>query len=381
MPAGKRIATSRTRCRISGRNDVGTADRKVMDVPDSMSAVVMHEVGGPEVLRLETVPVPRPSFGQVLVRVGAAGVDRQNIVARDGTQRRGKSFPLILGHEIAGDVAALGPGVRAFAVGDRVACKPVASCGLCHYCRIGEETVCDSWSANNGGYAQYVCIPDESLIRIPDTMSYEDGAILGCAIGVGYHALKLANASSADTVLVTGAGGGIGSHTVQLARAFGARVIAQTSSPKADFVGGLGADEVIISDDLDFGDAVRDLTGGRGASVVIENIGHLGFEASWRGLAKLGRFVFVGATARATVPLNPAAVFNKAASLFGPASARSQDIVAVLDLVERGLVQPLVTASYPLHEAAKVHQLLEDNRIFGKAVLVPPTADAGTRNG
>ena len=342
-----------------------------MGVPDQMTAVILHEVGGPEVLQLETVPVPRPRQGEVLLRVRAAGVDRQNIVARDGTQHRGKTFPLILGHELAGDIVAVGPGVWAFAVGERVACKPVGGCGLCHYCRLGEETLCDNWVVNNGGYAEYACIPAESLIRIPDTMPYEHAAVLACALGVGYHALKLARASSADTVLVTGAGGGIGCHAVQIAHAFGARVIAQTSSRKADFVGRLGADEVLVSDDLNFGDAVRQLTGGRGANVVIENIGHLGFESSWRGLAKLGRFVFVGATARETVSINPAAVFNKGASLFGPASARAQDLIAVLDLVERGLVRPLVTASYPLHEAGKVHQMFENNQIAGKVVLVP----------
>ncbi len=340
-------------------------------VTSTMRAVMLRELGGPEVLSIEDVEVPRPAPDEVLIRVRACGVCRHDVVVRNGTQRRAHSLPLILGHEIAGDVIEVGPAVTLFKEGDRVACKQVASCRLCQTCLRGAETLCDNWRINEGGFAEYVTIPHESLVIIPDSVSYEDGSVVSCAMGVGWHAMRQAQLGPTDTVLITGAGGGLGSHSIQLARLFGATVIAQTSSKKEEFVRGLEPDHLIISDDLDFAGQVHEVTGGRGADVVIENIGHAAFEPSWKSLARLGRFLFVGATAPDTISFNPARIFMKGATLFGVTSTRKIDLEELMELAGMGKVKPIVSGRYALAEISKVHELMEKNQIPGRAVVIP----------
>ncbi len=268
-----------------------------------MRAAVLYEVGGPDKLVLEKVEEPTAGPREVLVNVKACGVDWHDVVIRNGTMRRGvhfhdviykdKSRPtgrgLILGHEIAGEVVETGAGVTTVKVNDRVVCKAIRSCGLCKYCRSGEETNCVHSAMNDGGYAEYVVLPEESAVQIPQEIDFEKGAILSCAIAVPFHAVRdVGRVTLGETVLVTGAGGGLGIHCVQIAKLCGARVIGlEIDERKAAIVREYGADEVICNQDpaTPFWKQVLQLTEGEGADVVVDNVGTAVFADAFRSLA------------------------------------------------------------------------------------------------
>ena len=219
-----------------------------------MQAVVLEGFGGPGVLTLAERPRPKARDGEVIVEVAACGVCGHDILQRRGKVAPDASLGTIPGHEIAGTVVELGPGVDRFTLGDRVASTIGARCcGVCRYCRSGRDTLCTQRAlygeAIPGGYAQYVAIEAAGLARVPDNVGLEHAALAGCAIGTGLHALLLAGTRVGDRVAVTGAGGGVGVHALQVARAIGAEVIAITSSPsKAGLLEPL-ADTVVVLDE------------------------------------------------------------------------------------------------------------------------------------
>jgi 2-desacetyl-2-hydroxyethyl bacteriochlorophyllide A dehydrogenase len=337
-----------------------------------MRAVVIRELGPPEVLRVEDIPVPEPGPGEVLVRVRACGLCYHDVVVRNGTQRRLVELPRIEGHEIAGEVVEVGEGVHRIATGDRVASKQTECCGTCRYCRNGDETLCDNFRPTEGGNAEYVVVREEPLVKVPDEIPYEQAAILACAIGVGYHGIRRARVTVGDTVLVTGAGGGVGLHAVQVAKVCGARVIAQTGSEsKVSAIREMGADEVIVSPDLDFSGEVRRLTDAEGASVVLENVGARAFESAWRSLGKAGRFVFIGATSDERISINPGRIFMKGATLIGSTSTTRSELEEIVRLVQRGVLTPRVSATCALEDAPEAHRQMENRAITGRLVFTP----------
>jgi NADPH:quinone reductase-like Zn-dependent oxidoreductase len=164
----------------------------------------------------------------------------------------------------------------------------------------------------------------------------------------------------------------VGLHSVQVAKVCGARVIAQTGSAgKVDAIREMGADEVIVSPGLDFDAEVRRITGGRGATVVLENVGANAFEASWRSLAKAGRLVFIGATSSDKISINPGRIFMKGATLIGSTSTTRAELEEIVELVDRGVLTPKVTGAYALEDAQKVHTLMQDRAITGRLVFTP----------
>src|SRR3989454_12392484 len=256
----------------------------------TMRAVVMREFGGPETLRVEEVPAPQPASlreRDVLIRVRAVGVCYHDIINRSGNLPRTR-LPSILGHEIAGEVEAVGSGVQAFRAGDRVATIQRVHCGRCDLCRRGRTTLCKEGvffgEEIPGGYARYVVSEEQGLARVPHGIALEEASICACTIGTAIHVARTRGGVQLDeTVLITGASGGVGLHAIQVCRLIGARVYAVTSSPaKAARLKEAGADEVIVSPDLKFAAAVRRATGGRGVDAVIEITGALTFDQSMR---------------------------------------------------------------------------------------------------
>jgi D-arabinose 1-dehydrogenase-like Zn-dependent alcohol dehydrogenase len=338
-----------------------------------MRAMVVHEWGGPDVIRPAEVETPRPGPGHALVRVKACGVCFLDTIVRSGLRSKAKR-PLVLGHEIAGDVAEVGPGVQTVKVGDRVAVAHRVVCGHCFYCRAERESLCDNVRGVgvdlDGGYAEYAVIPELGLQRVPEGVGYEQAAVCGCVVGACYVGLvKKAGVRPGETVLVTGAGGGIGIHSVLIAKMCGARVIATTTSPgKVDRVRQCGADEVICTTG-DFSDQVRKLTDGRGADVVLESVGSPVFAASFRALARGGRFVFAGELTGAPASFNAALVIHKEPIITGVQPPTGGELGEVLHLVATGRVKPVVSQVVPLAEAARVHKMLAERSHFGRIVL------------
>jgi D-arabinose 1-dehydrogenase-like Zn-dependent alcohol dehydrogenase len=332
---------------------------------------MMQETGGPDVVQLRDVDQPRPDDDEVVVEVAACGVCGHDQADRMGLTKI--PLPAVLGHEVAGTVAAAGKKVQRFKPGDRVAMKQFTTCGRCRSCVAGREIQCPDRSFNYGGFADFLAVKESALLRVPDEVDLVDASLIACAVGTCLQALRrVAKVLPGETVVVTGAGGGLGLHGVQVAAALGARVVAVTgSAEKADQLKGLGADQVVTTEDSGYWRQIVDITDGRGTEVVLDNVGHPAlFSQCFRGLAHSGRYVFTGQVTGERVGLYPAFVFGKEAVITGSASTLMSTFVDSLDLVADGRVKP-VTSTYPLTDVVRAFSDLDDRRVLGRAVLVP----------
>jgi D-arabinose 1-dehydrogenase-like Zn-dependent alcohol dehydrogenase len=345
-----------------------------------MQAIVVRAPGGPEALIAEEVAVPALRRNDVLIRVAACGVCFHDVVTRNGTLRRGVAMPLIPGHEISGIVEAVGPDVRGFRPGDRVAAAQRRHiCGHCRFCRGGHETSCREQeflgdAGLNGGYAELVCVEDDNLVHVPEGVALEDAAIVACAIGTELNAIRdVARLREGERALITGAGGGLGIHGVQLARLAGAEVIAVTgSAAKRATLQAAGADHVVLAPHgSDFSAAVRELTDGEGVDVAIDNVGSAVFEATRRSLAEGARWVLVGQLSGDFVRFNPAQMFLRDIALLSARSTSRAQLEDALRLVARGAVRPEIAARLPLSQAAEAHRLVERAAPAGRILLCP----------
>ena len=341
-----------------------------------MKAVVLEKPGSPSGLQLTEMDVPDLGPRDVLVKVGACGVCYHDVVVMRGVLRRGIKSRPVMGHEIAGEVVDVGPNVESLARGDRVASILTECCGYCPRCLAGNEHRCLNGHgighSVDGGYAEDVRLHELSLRPVPDEVPFEQAAVCACPIGVALRAIRgLARPQVGETALVTGATGGLGVHSLQIAKLTGARVFAVTGSPeKVERLRELGPDEVILSPELDFHWEVLALTDEKGVEVVLDTVGSATFDATFQCLAQYGRMVLMGEIAGKEISINPASLLFKDARLMGSSGVGKRELDDALQLVRRGQVKPVVTA-FSLNEAPKVHQMLLDRQLFGRAVLVP----------
>ena len=342
-----------------------------------MQAVVLHSFGGPDNLRAESVPDPTPGPGELLIKVQACGVCFHDVINRRGDLPRTR-VPAILGHEAAGEVVAVGAEVRGWAVGDRAATLQRLSCGECLHCRRGRPSLCKRdtrffGEEIPGGYAAYMAAPVAGLGRVPAGIDWPVAATACCTTGTAVHVVRTrGRVRPGETVLITGASGGVGIQAVQLARHDGAHVLAVTSSgAKAEALFEAGADEVIISHDLDFAAEVKKRTLGEGANVALEIVGSLTFAQTLKALAPGGRLVVVGNLNTASVDLNPGLVIVKELEILGAYATTQSELDEALRLVASGVLRPWVSEVMPLPEAARAHQRLEKREVAGRLVLTP----------
>ncbi|MCC7428099.1 MAG: alcohol dehydrogenase catalytic domain-containing protein [Alphaproteobacteria bacterium] len=342
-----------------------------------MKAVIAEGSGPPEVLVLRDIPTPVPAGRQVLVRVRACGVCRRDVLTRQAAQRRGAASPLVLGHEIAGEVAALGPDARRFAVGDRVcSTQRERVCGCCTMCRTDRETLCADLRFLGfeaaGGYAEYALVNDDNLARVPASVDFPAAAIVACTVGTSYNAVcDTGRARPGETVLIVGMGG-LGSHAVQIAHAMGTRVIAATRSPgKEGALRQAGADVVVVTADGRFAEGVRQATAGRGVDMAVDTVGGATFHEVRRSMAPGGRIVVVGEVTGTPVELDIAAIYRRGLEIRSAVSTSRRQLEMALRMVESGAVRPLVERIMPLEQAAEAHRLVEANAVTGRVVLVP----------
>jgi len=343
----------------------------------TMRAVVLEEFGGAENLRLEEVPAPAPERlreRQVLIRVEAVGVCHHDVINRNGRLPRTR-LPSIMGHEIAGRVAAVGPGVRWFRDGDRVATIQRVPCGRCDLCRRDRISLCKEGvffgEEIPGGYAEYVVSEEQGLSRVPEGIPIAEASICACTIGTALHVVRArGRVVPGETVLITGASGGVGLHAIQVCRMMGARVLAVTSSAdKEERLRSWGADEVIVAPTLEFAGEVRRRTSGRGADVALEITGALTFDQTLRSLAPAGRLIVVGNLETRTVPVNPGLLILKELEIRGAFATSVTELQDSFHLVLDRKVRPVVSRVMPLAEAAEAHRLLHDRAVMGRIVL------------
>jgi NADPH:quinone reductase-like Zn-dependent oxidoreductase len=341
-----------------------------------MRAAIFHEYGGPEVIRVEQVPAPQPSRGEVLVRVRAAAMNHLDLWVRRGIGID-TTMPHIGGSDIAGHVEALGERAQGVAIGDRVVVNPSLECGRCRECLRGEQSMCAKYRIlgehTNGGFAELVVVPADKLYRIPEWMGFEAAAALPVSYQTAWRALiGRARLRPAEDVLVIGASGGTAIAAVQVALLVGARVFAVTSGPaNVERLLALGADRVYDRLVVDYAAAVWNHTGRRGVDVVVENVGEPTWESSLRSLAKGGRVVTYGATAGPRPSLDLRLVFWKQVEVIGTTMASRAEFEAMLAAAFHRKLRPVIDSVLPLDHAGLAHERLEAGAQFGKIVLVP----------
>jgi D-arabinose 1-dehydrogenase-like Zn-dependent alcohol dehydrogenase len=345
-----------------------------------MRGIVVREPGGPEVMKLEDVPVPALRPNDVLIKVEACGVCFHDVVTRNGTMKRGVELPFIPGHEVSGIVVEVGPLVRDFKAGDKVTTAQRRHiCGRCRYCRTGQETSCPEReflgdAGLNGGYSEFVCVEEDNVTVVPDQVPLDEAAVVACAIGTELNAIRdVADVKPGERVLVSGAGGGLGIHGIQLARLAGGIVYAVTTSEeKADTIKRYGAHQVIVTPrGTDFSKELLRRTDNEGVDVVIDNVGSVLFEPTRRSLAMGARWVFIGQLTGDFVRLNPAQMFFKNAQIKSAKSTSREQLRDSLRLVAEGMVKPVIQDRWPLEKGAEAHALVESGRSVGRILLKP----------
>ncbi|HVD23838.1 MAG TPA: NAD(P)H-quinone oxidoreductase, partial [Lapillicoccus sp.] len=306
-----------------------------------MKAVTIPEPGGPDALVLDDVPEPMPGPGEVVVDVVAAGVNRADVMQRQGHYNPPPGSSAYPGLEVSGRIGRLGDGVEGWSVGDEV-------CAL----------------LTGGGYAEKVTVPMGQLMPIPSGVSLEDAAGLPeVTCTVWSNVFMTANLQPGEVLLVHGGGSGIGTMAVQLGREVGARVAVTAGSPeKLEVCRGLGASILVNYRSDDFAEVVRAATDGHGADVILDNIGAKYLAPNVKLLAENGRLVVIGLQGGRSGEIDLGAMLAKRCALIAttlrgrPAAEKATIVAAVREhvwpLVADGRVRPVVHARYPLAEAA-----------------------------
>jgi len=338
-----------------------------------MKAAILREFG--KDLVLDDVEVPKAGPEDALIKVRACGLCRSDLKVRDGVIGSRK-LPMILGHEPAGDIVEVGTEVKNVNVGDRVTVNIHIPCQNCYYCRTGMETLCENLEVlgftTNGAFAEYLKIPARNVIRLPNEISYQEGAIIADAVASPYHALiDKAKVGLGETVVIQGVGG-LGLSTVQIAKASGAKVIAvDIDYRKLELAKKLGADEVVDTNKSDLEKEVKRLTDGKGAQVHIELVGIPStIERGLNGLRSGGRFVIVGYSPE-KFSAYPAVFVWKELEIIGANGNTRQNILDVIELARLGKIKPklIVTDTFQLNEINHALEMLKAGRIEGRAVM------------
>ena len=342
-----------------------------------MKAVRFHEHGGPEVLRYEEAPDPVIAPHEVLVKVKACALNHLDLWCRKGMLGMQIPLPHISGSDIAGEVASVGTLVTRVTTGQRVIVSPGVSCGQCACCLSGRDNLCRSYEIVggyriNGGYAEYVKVPEVNILLMPEELSFEAAAAFPLTFLTAWNMLvNLAHIKRGDDLLVVGAGSGVGSAAIQIAKLFGARVLAAVGSEeKLDKATKLGADEGIDYTSRDLVIEVRRLTAKRGVDVIFEHVGGAVFEKLIPVLATGGRLVTCGATSGHMAQTDIRYLFMRQLSIMGGFMGPKADLLQIVKEIARGTLKPVVDRIFPLTDAATAQCVMEDRKLFGKLVLV-----------
>ena len=319
-----------------------------------MKAIVVHEFGGPEVLKLEEIPTPHPAAGQVLVRIHAAGVNPYDTYMRNGAYAVKPPLPYTPGSDGGGVVEAIGEGVHRVKAGDRV---------------YVAKTV-------TGAYAEYALTLESQVHPLPAKIAYAQGAGVWVPYGTAYHALwQCRRARAGETILIHGASGGVGIAGVQIARAMGLIVLGTAGTEKGlELVKREGAHQVFNHTEPGYLEEILKTTGGIGVDLVLEMLANVNLGQDLKLLAPHGGVVVIGS--RGDVSISPRDLMMRRGSihaftLWGITEAEEKEIHAgLISGLENGTLRPIVGKELPLAEARRAHKEILEPGAFGKIVLI-----------
>jgi putative PIG3 family NAD(P)H quinone oxidoreductase len=325
-----------------------------------MHAITVTEPGGPEAMSWAKVPDPTPGPGEVIVEVAAAGVNRADLLQRQGLYPPPPGASDIIGLECSGTITNVGAALPLDRIGEKV-CAILAG----------------------GGYAQKVAVPVGQLMPIPDGVSLIDaGGLAEVTCTVWSNLDMVANLSEGEWLLIHGGGSGVGTMPIQIGRALGARIaVTAGSQAKLDRCAALGAEVLINYHEQDFVQEIKDATGGRGANVILDNMGASYLSRNVDALARDGRLVVIGMQGGVKAELDINALLRKNASVHATSlrGRPESEKAAICAQVERtvwpwihaGVVTPVIDRVMPMADAAEAHRLLADGAVTGKILLTP----------
>ncbi len=338
-----------------------------------MKAVRIHEFGGPEVLRYEDIPDPRPRKDQVLIRVKAVAMNHLDLWVRQGLP--GVKLPHIPGSDIAGEVVEVGEYITDVRPGQRVLVAPMHFCNHCPQCEAGRQNMCREFTvlgnAVDGGDCELIAVPEVNVIPIPDSLDFIQAASVPLVFVTAFHMLTgRASVRPGNTVLVLGANSGVGIAAIQVAKLFQATVIATAGTEqKMARARELGADHVIDHYEQSISDEVRKITHREGVDIVVEHVGPATWGHSLKCLKPDGTLVTCGATTGPQVGLDLRFVFSRQLSILGSYMGTMSELNEVSKHVFSGKLKPVVDRVFPLAEIRAAHEYMEKSEMFGKIVL------------
>jgi NADPH2:quinone reductase len=318
-----------------------------------MKAIRVHEFGGPEVLKYEETPTPKPGAGEVLVRAHAAGVNPYDTYMRTGTYAIKPSLPYTPGSDAAGVVESVGSGVEKVKAGDRVYTAKTIS----------------------GAYAEYVLATEEQVSLLPEKISFAQGAGVWVPYGTAYHALyHSAQAHASETVLIHGASGGVGTAAGQIARSMGLTVFGTAGTPKGlELIKREGVHQAFDHSKAGYQEEILKATGGRGVDIILEMLANVNLGHDLKLIAQLGRVIVIGN--RGEVTINARDLMGKKGSiraftLWGTSAQEMKEIHAGLYAgMDGGTMRPVIGKEIPLSEAPHAHTEILRPGAAGQIVL------------
>ena len=346
-----------------------------------MRAMVLTAVGAP--FQLKEIPDPKPNNGEAVARVISCGSGLTIQHIRAGRSK--VAYPRVIGHEITAEIVELGKNVNGLSIGDPVTAYYYLNCGDCHWCRAGRETLCLKNKGNvgracDGGYAEFIKLPEYNFIRMPDGLDYKrcpaEAGVITDAIATPIKVIKKGRIKPEEWVAVIGAGGGLGLQMVQVAKWAQANVVAvDTRAEKFDACTNMGADLTIDASKGNVGEALRHVNGGFGVDVVIDFIASAAtLEEGFAGLNRGGRLVVLGGVPQKFSLDTNALKYER--EVIGSKYCTRDEVEEALKLVASGEIWPIVSEVVPLEEAEALHARLEAGLVTGRAaVLVDSFAD------
>jgi NADPH2:quinone reductase len=318
-----------------------------------MKAIIVREFGAADVMKLEEAATPEPNENQVLVRIKAAGVNPVDTYIRSGVYAQKPDLPYTPGKDGAGVVEKTGAKVTKFGAGDRVLTA----------------------DAGSGTYAEFAVFDEKQLIKLPENVSFEEGAGVFVPFATAYRALfQKARGKSGETVLIHGASGGVGVAAIQWAKNAGLTVIGTAGSEEGKKLAEeQGADHVLDHSDENYLEEILKITSGKGVEIILEMLANVNLQKDFDVLARFGRVSIIGN--RGSLEFNPRAIMGKDASVFGlslfnaPEAEMSEIHAAIFEGLRAGFLKPVVGKTFPLAEAVEAHRAVVEQKAHGKIVL------------
>lgn len=341
-----------------------------------MKAVVIHEHGGLDYLKVEELAEPHIAQNEVMLQVRSASLNHLDIWVRKGRPGLELQLPHILGSDVAGIVIDKGTETHGFNIGDEVILNPGLSCGCCEYCRRGEQSQCVSFGiiglTKPGTFAEKVAVPFYNLWPKPAYLDFNEAVALPLAYQTAWRMLVTrAGLKAGETILIHGIGGGVALAALQFAKLAGAEVIATSASDeKLVKAKKIGADHTVnYKTTNDVVEAVREITHGRGVDIVVDTVGAATWETDFEAVRRGGRIVLCGATGGATAQTDLQSLYWNQITVLGSTMGSNEDFRQMLEAVTTAKLKPIIDSVRPLESIKEATARMEKAEQFGKIVL------------